>query len=205
MSGKTSTPVCPVSQGGLYEGILAGVCTGKPTHIPTDIHTHMQQNTTQRHVLLCAHTHRVMTEQALSEVKYLQEMPHRANWLWWASASMPWCFPFFSFLFIPQFPLYLHKDNLKKSTKLGISSVWFISHKSLKISPAADAWLIAATNVLISKIRGEEFDLLSTSILLTLHNNILYLTPAMMEVKENVNFHFQDHLGEEKPCQLRYE
>lgn len=56
------------------------------------------------------------------------------------------------------------------------------------------------------KIRGEEFDLSSASEQISLHNNILHLTPAMMEVKENVNFHFKDHLwgGGKKNCQLRH-
>lgn len=67
MSGKTGTPVCPVSQGGLYEHILAGVCTGNPlSH--THIHSYTQMNNSHASV----RTHRLMTEKALSKVKYLR-------------------------------------------------------------------------------------------------------------------------------------
>ncbi len=54
--------------------------------------------------------------------------------------------------------------------------------------------LIATANMLISNIRGEEFDLLCASILLSLHNNVLHLTPEMLEMEENVNFLVQDLL-----------
>lgn len=52
-------------------------------------------------------------------VKYLQEMPHIVNWLWWTSNSMPCSFPF---LFFPNhLPINFHfiftgkkkKKNLK--------------------------------------------------------------------------------------------
>lgn len=46
----------------------------------------------------------------------------------------------------------------------------------------------------IPKIHAEEFDVSPVLKQILLHNNILHLTPAMMEVKENVNLHFQHHL-----------
>lgn len=44
------------------------------------------------------------------------------------------------------------------------------------------------------KTRGEEFDLSSASKQISLRNNTLHLTPAMMETKGNVNFFFQGYL-----------
>lgn len=115
---------------------------------PTHTETHMQSNTTQKRMRLCTQT---AWWQKRHYLKWNIWMPHIANWLWSVSTSMPSHFLFFLFLFIPQFPLHLHWDNLEKSTKLGMSPVWFISHKSLKISTTADAWLIAAANMQISK------------------------------------------------------
>lgn len=68
--------------------------------------------------------------------------------------------PFFPFaLFVPQFPLYPHKDNMEIH-KIGyFFCVIYKPQIPQKISPTADACVIAITNMLIWKIRGEEFDL----------------------------------------------
>lgn len=175
MSGKTSTPVCPVSQGGLYEGILAGVCTGNPH---TRTHRHSYRHAKEQHAETHAstRTHRLMTEEALSEVKYLREMPHIANWLWWASASMPWCFLFFLFLFIPQFPLYRHKDNLEKIHKIAyffceiykpqilenIPNRWCMVYCYYKYAnltnPRWGIWFIMCLNINIASQQHTPFD-----------------------------------------------
>lgn len=49
------------------------------------------------------------------------------------------------------------------------------------------------------KTRGEEFDLSSASKQISLRNNTLHLTPAMMEMKGNVNFFFQGYLEGREP------
>lgn len=46
------------------------------------------------------------------------------------------------------------------------------------------------------KIQCKEFDLSSASKQISLCNNTLYLTPAMMEGKGNVNFFLQGYLEE---------
>lgn len=64
-------------------------------------------------------------------------------------------------------------------------SVRFISHKSLKICPTADAefWFSFFSSLIRNshKIRCKEFDLPSASKQISLGNNTLRLTPAVME------------------------
>lgn len=157
MSGKTGTPVCPISQGGLYECILAGVCTGNPLS-----HTHVQSctqmNISHSHMLLCAHTswwqkrHYLkwnISRRCLTELIDCDE-------------PIPACLDAFSFPF-PYLSLYLHKDNLKKSTQLGICSVWFINHKSLKISPS---WCMAYCYYKYANLENPRWEYLIYNLLL---------------------------------------
>ena len=126
------------------------MCSGSPhththththtqTHKPTDIHT--RRRIARREPRFPAHTHRLMTEEALTEVKYLQEMRHVVNWLWWAGASTPWCFPFFFSYLSLNFHFICTKIIRRNPRNWAFLSVWFISHKSSKNIP--NRWCMA--------------------------------------------------------------